>query len=399
MNLTKSRLGKIQEQIVSGKSINRPSDSPLGTSRLLKLNDQLGNIATYKENIIRSSSYLGNTISIMEKIQNEIEGVMTDLTAVFNASLGENIATYGSKLNATIDTLLNFANSEFGGQYLFGGTDNSQKPFALNTLSNTVEVQSQNLGGERKIRIAKNIDQKVNITGKEIFQSVLTQRGTLDSAQAIGSTFNTSHTIYNADGNEYTFSVQYEKTAANTYEMTYTIDDGTGPVALAQTNEVIFNSSNGELISVDGNNPSDIQINIGTEKIDFIIDTKDLTEGATNSISSELSQKANIFNTLLSIKEGLLNGQVPNSEQIAIIHEFNQTLLNKLSLAGEVSNRLNDTVQLLENQELEIKNLQSEESDVDIMKAMIDLETQQFNLNLGYKISSMILPKSLMDFL
>ena len=109
--------------------------------------------------------------------------------------------------------------------------------------------------------------------------------------------------------------------------------------------------------------------------------------------------KANIFNTLLDIKENLANGQLPNSEQLAILDGFNNHILDKISSAGDISRRLDNTMQLLDSQELELKDLQSKERDVDIMKAMVELESQQFNLNLGYKISSMILPKSLMDFL
>ena len=247
----------------------------------------------------------------------------------------------------------------------------------------------------------ENIDQKINITGKELFQSVLTQSGTLDSTASVGDSTSTNKKVYDSDGNEYTFVINYKKTAADIFDVSYTIDDGSGsgPQAVGSTNSVVFDNSTGELKSLDGGNLKDIHIQTNSNKVDFAIDILGLKEGSSNSISSDLSQKANIFNTLLSIKENLANGTLPNQNQIAIVNDFNQHILNKLSVAGDISNRLKSTTQLLDNQELELTNLKSQESDVDVVKTMVELQSKQFNLETGYKISAMIMPKSLMDFL
>jgi len=400
MNLTKNRLSKLQEQVTTGKEINRPSDSPLGTSRLFKLSNQLGNITTFRDNIGRAQTALDMSISSMQGFQSEIQNVISDLTGLQNPTVGDNnIRAYSDKLDLIIGQLLDYANADIDGQYLFGGTDDSIKPFSLNSAGNAVEVNSQGIGGERKIRIAKNIDQKINMTGKEVFESVWSQSGTIDSSAAVGTTFTKTEKIDGADGTEYDFTITYTKTADNTYQLSYAYDDGSGSVALAQTNELVFDATTGELESVDGNDPSDIRINISGNKIDFKIDVSGLTESDSTSVKTKLNVKANIFNTLLDIKENLANGQLPNDEQIAIINGFNTHILDKISSAGDIGRRLENTVQLLDSQELELKDLQSKERDVDIMKAMVELESQQFNLNLGYKISSMILPKSLMDFL
>jgi len=102
---------------------------------------------------------------------------------------------------------------------------------------------------------------------------------------------------------------------------------------------------------------------------------------------------------LLSIKKNLANGTLPNQNQIAIVNEFNQHILNKLSVDGDISNRLKSTSQLLDSQKLELKDLKSKESDVDVVKTMVELQSKQLNLQIGYKIAAMILPKSLVDFL
>lgn len=400
MNLTKSRLSDLQEKITTGKSINKPSDSPLGASRVMRLSSQINNVTTYKSNIERADSIINGTISSMTGIQTEIQKVMTSLTSVQNPTLGNNIKSFSKRIDSSISQILDLANSDFNGQYLFGGTDFSTKPFAL--TSTNLDVKSTGISGERKIRISKNVDQKINVTGKELFQSVLSQNGTLDSAAAVGSTTSTTKTVYDSSGNQYTFAINYKKTAANTYDLSYTIDDGSGsgPQSVGPTtNTVVFDSTSGALKTLDGGNLKDIKIQANSNKVDFVIDLSSLTEGSSNSIVSGLSQKANIFNTLLSIKNNLANGTLPNANQVAIVNEFNQHILNKLSVAGDISNRLTSTTQLLDNQSLELKNLKSKESDVDMVKTMVELQTKQLNLETGYKIAAMILPKSLLDFL
>ena len=106
-----------------------------------------------------------------------------------------------------------------------------------------------------------------------------------------------------------------------------------------------------------------------------------------------------IFNTLLTIKNKLENGELPTDEEAARVDEFNQHILNKLSSAGNLINKLENTKEVLNNQQFVITSLVSDEQDVDIAKAVLELQNQDYVLQLSYKISSMVLPKSLMDFL
>ena len=62
-------------------------------------------------------------------------------------------------------------------------------------------------------------------------------------------------------------------------------------------------------------------------------------------------------------------------------------------------NQLNATSNVLNSQKLTLQGLLSQEQDVDIAQATVDLQAQDYSLQMSYKIASMILPKSLLDFL
>lgn len=402
-NLTnsKSYLAHLQEQITTQNKVNRPSDNPLSNARIMRLRQQINSNDAFAYNINNGLSMIEHSITSMESIQSEVKKVMVDLTSMNNATVDEELNSYASDIDAALNSILDLANSEYNNQYSFGGTDHSTKPFGFNSDKTAVVVNANDIGGVQKIKLNNSVFQKINITGKDLFLPVLNQSGNLDSTQAVGSVQSNSNTIYDADGNEYTINVDYKKTADNTYDLSYTIVDSNSNVVSSDTvNDLKFDASSGKLISVAGQDPKDIKISLPDNKINLVIDFDTLKEksGATNFVTS-LSQKADIFNTLLSIKNKLLNGEKPNQTQMQIVNDFNQHVLNQLSEAGNISNRLNSSLDLLQNQKFELVNLLSTENDVDMAKALTDLESAQFSLDAGYKISSMILPRSLLDYL
>jgi len=401
LNNSKSYLAHLQEQITTQNKVNRPSDNPLSNARIMRLRQQISSNETYSYNINNGISMIEHSITSMEGIQNEIKNVLVDITAMNNATVDDELNSFASDIDAALNSILDLANTEYNNQYSFGGTDYSTKPFAFNSDKTAVILNASDVGGEQKIRLSKSVLQKINITGKELFMPVLNQSGNLDSNALVGSTQNSSSKIYDGDGNEYTITVNYTKTADNTYDLSYSIVDSDSNIVSSETvNNLKFDSTTGKLISIDGKDPYDIKISVADKKINLVLDVDNLKEKgkATNFINSQ-SQKADIFNTLLSIKNKLLNGERPNETQINIIKEFNQHVLDKLSEAGNISNRLNSALDLLQNQKFELVSLLSTENDVDMAKALTDLESAQFSLDAGYKISSMILPRSLLDYL
>lgn len=397
-NLEKHKVDtqNIQEQISTRSKVNRPSDSPAGTSRILRLQNQLSGVTTFQKNIESAQSYLDATALSLEGITSEVQNVLVNLASINNASVND-LNSYASKIGMSIEAMLNFANSKFDEQYLFGGTNHSTDPFVKN--GSTIDASSSELDGEQKIRIATNINQKINITGNELFFPSLKQTGNLDSSSAVGSVVSNTVKVLDPDGNEYDMNISYTKTAANTYTLDYDIVDAGMTSVTSGSNTLVFNA-NGALSTIDGNNEESIFIEDSATGIKLDLNIKGLTEKAASAqVFSNQVQKADIFKTLLSIKEGLENGIKPNSNQVKIVEEFSQHVINKTSEAGSIMNKLSSTGELLSNQSIELQELLGNERDVDLAEAIMDLNNTQFNLDMSYKISSMILPKSLMDFL
>ncbi len=396
----KADLATIQKEMVTLSKINKPSDSPLGASRILRMNGQIESFDTYSKNIESGLAYIDNSSLALEGINKEVQTALADLTTANNATVSENLGTYADKMKASLKSIIDLSNTEFDGQFLFGGTDNSTAPISLNGTGDFVDFKSGSFGSAHKIRLSNYTDQKINMTGKELFAPVLTQKGNLDSTAAVGNVESITSTVYNSEGTAFSYQATYTKNAANQYVMDYQVLDSSSNVVTSGSSALAFNASTGALTSVDGNSPKDFTVKDETNGINFIVDINSFTEkNSAATLSTNLSQKADIFNVLQSVSEKLAAGELPDDTQVKLIEEFGTNLTNKISELGSYRNRLTDTDELNKSQSLTLQELVSKEKDVDVAKLAIDLQEKQYNLDLTYKISATLLPKSLLDFL
>ena len=137
-----------------------------------------------------------------------------------------------------------------------------------------------------------NLSSASSITRSENF----VQKGSLDEQMAVGETAINSNVVYDDFGNEYQFNTTYEKTADNTYNLTYDLLDADGnaiePTAFTPvTVEAVFDpsSAKGAMVSLDGNNPpAPIPINLGTSNIKFDFDPSGVTQLTNDTLNSSV---------------------------------------------------------------------------------------------------------------
>jgi flagellar hook-associated protein 3 len=402
INVLKNHLSQLNVQISTGKNINKPSDSPTGTSQILRMNGQISQIDTYSNNIQNSLSFANETSFAMESIQSELVNVLTNLTSVQNAA-NTDLNSFADQVDLSLQSILNSANSEYDGKYLFSGTDQSGKPFGYTSDGKSVEVKLNDISGTQQVRISSNILQKINMTGQEVFGTNITQSGSLDVNHSVGDVVSNQQTIYDAAGNQYTLNLNYTKTAANTYSLSYDILDssntsifGTPPASKT----IVFDPATGSIQSVDGKSSFSFNVNDSTNKINFSVNLNELEEkNSSDALSMSANQKNDIFNTLIQIRDNLKNGIKPTDEQVQIVKDFNSNLVNTIAANGNVVKQLNDTSDLITNQQTNIEALLSQKQNVDIAKAVTNLQNMNYVLDMNYKLASMFLPQSILDYL
>jgi len=396
----KSRMDLLSKQIASQSSILKPSDSPIGTARVLRLEDKLSNTDLYMKNIQNSFGFVNETIRGMESIETEITNILVKLTEANNPINSENRANYADQLEHALNSILTSANMSYDGKYVFGGTSFSAQPFAISSDRSAVLQNVNDISGKSLVKIGNSVNLKTNISGAELFGTILTQQGLFNSGDAVGSITSTNQTVYDAYGNQFNLNLEYEKVSDKEYKLTYSIVDSDSNPVKSDSLNLSFDEYSGNLIEINGSSATEISINSPSHKLNFTLDLNAIGIGSTStSISVSANQERDIFNTIIKIRDDLKNGLNVNDNDINDIKIFHQRLLNRMSEAGYTYNTLDNTNSLLDNQRIEIESMISAEKDVDIAKAIIEMQNYDYLLQVSYKMSAMILPKSLLDFL
>src|SRR5690606_19869671 len=186
--------------------------------------------------------------------------------------------------------------------------------------------------------------------------------------------------IYNSLKQEFELEITYTKTADNTFSLSYDILDSTFTSIFSDppaSIELKFDPVTGKLLSLNGDKNLTFKLQDSSHKIDLIVDLKMQKESSSeDSVSFSLNQKTDIFNTLIRIRDDLNNGIKPSTEDEQMVKNFNSHLLNKISEAGNMQVQLFETEELLINQRTVIEGMISKAQDVDIAKAIMDLQTQ-----------------------
>jgi flagellar hook-associated protein 3 FlgL len=402
-NDIKSKLNTLQTQIATNSKIQKPSDSPSDTSSLIQWNTQLTQSQTYSGNVDTASSFVTDTNDTMQSIQTEISNTLTTLSNLSNSTETGNYSNYADQIQQSLNSILSLANTQSNGKYVFGGTENSTSPFGYSADNSAIVVKAPDISGAQVIKTSSSTSQKINLTGTDVFGTIVTQNGSIDSTTSVGNTVSNQTTVYDAYGNPYTLQMNYTKSAANTYSMTYDVLDSSSASVLpsapaAQT--LVFNTSTGRLQTVDGSSPEQIKVNVPGSNINFSIDQSSVKEvSGTTSLSLSANQQNDIFNSMISIVNSLKSGTAPTDAQIQAISDFNERMLDNLAKAGNVTNQLSNTQSLLKNQQTQLNSLISNVQSIDAAKAATDLSNLQYLLDASYQVAGQVMNKTLLDYL
>ncbi|MBS2771204.1 flagellar hook-associated protein FlgL [Anoxybacillus rupiensis] len=160
-----AQLGKYQDQLATGKKINRPSDDPVVAMKGMAYRTNLTEVQQYKRNFSEAHSWIDNSDSALDEatqvLQRIRELVVQASNDTYETTQRESIAQEVQQLT---DHLVSIANTKVGDKYIFNGTDTLQQPVDLNR---TPPVSTNN--SEVKIELSQGIYIPVNVDPTKVF--------------------------------------------------------------------------------------------------------------------------------------------------------------------------------------------------------------------------------------
>lgn len=177
MRKAQERLAIAGRQVSSGKRLERPSDDPLGTARVLSMRSYRAATEQYAKNLHVAKGTLGYTEEALGSLH---EGIKRAYTLAVQGANGATDQTGRNAMAQEIkeiqDRLLQIANTRGpSGQYIFAGQSNNTMPYTVagNALvfagdSNPVVVEA-----------GPNETMQVNSLGEPMFSNIYSQLETL----------------------------------------------------------------------------------------------------------------------------------------------------------------------------------------------------------------------------
>ena len=170
-----SELQDVQKQITTGKRLVRMSDEPWTISQIHQLREETSVQSVFKDSanlattlLAQAENGLSQSLNVMSRLKELAIQASNDTYSL------DDLANMAEEVGNLKDRLLNLANTEFNGRYVFSGTGYDTPPFdsTYTYVGTTTEVS---------IDVSASARAEVGFDGSDVFQ------GSVDVFTAIDS--------------------------------------------------------------------------------------------------------------------------------------------------------------------------------------------------------------------
>lgn len=386
LNRNLRRLADKNDMMSSTKKIRRPSDDPVGAAMALRLRRQISAIEQYKSNAEDALTWMKNTETALGNT-GEIMHRLRDLTiqAANGTMTLEDREKVLHEVQELKEQIFQEANSTSVDRYLFSGYNTDKPPFVKDAdgkiIPNPDMTKLNSAIGENDIGLKAHhieingLDNKVE-PGKYVIE------------------------ISNYDG--------------ITADVTIKLDDGTPIVS-----ENININENQVIKGAAGSEWEEWEFNFNLEDSELELDGKtfpisismELTPGSmeynlgkSESIPVNLIGPdvfADIFKTVEDLEKALENDdqEALSGDLIERIKDDTNTILMYRSQIGARTNRLEATVNRLDANYVDYRDLLSNTEDVDMARIITELKMEESIYRAALATGARIIQPNLMDFM
>jgi flagellar hook-associated protein 3 FlgL len=161
------KYSQLSVQMATNERITKPSDDPLGSVLVLRLNSELTSLEQYGENMKLVTYSLSQQETQLSSINNLLLSVQQLVTAAADASYGtDELKAMSNELAVLMPGIADLLNAKDGnGNYLFAGSEIDQQPF-IKDVSGQYIYQGDSM--VRKVAVSSNTLVDANIVGSDL---------------------------------------------------------------------------------------------------------------------------------------------------------------------------------------------------------------------------------------
>jgi flagellar hook-associated protein 3 FlgL len=161
---------KSQERIVTGKRVNRPSDDPAAIGSILSYRNTISSIDQYNESISKAKLHINmvdDVLGTVSDLLGDAKEIAYDTDPAMRAEMAEQVA-------AIRDQVLQMANYQIDGKYLFSGETTQTTPYDSTSWDYNGDA------GTRTTMVGENMQIDITADGESIFGPDATNNNVFD---------------------------------------------------------------------------------------------------------------------------------------------------------------------------------------------------------------------------
>lgn len=400
----KSELFKLNEQIATGKRINRPSDDAVGSITAQHANRMLAEIDQYDANLDHAQDWLDTALSTMQDMSDVLAQVKEKAeqmsTGTYTSDQRAAVASDAANLLAELITL---GNTQVNGEYIFSGSSSDQSAV-------TSDLQAQNPATPGSANVSDgSIHGTGTYTGRMSREIELTVTGGFSGTPSGANPMDLDYSYVDDDGVTQTGTVTLTGTGSGN---AVAIADGvevyaedikqwdptSGLPVDAYTDGDTFTLTVGRL---QGNDDS-LNVNLSRDnRMQYNYSLDDLYGSETYSGG----QFQNVLDLISNWQYQLENdstlgeGQSTSQELLPQLEAAQSNLLKYIADAGARVNRLDVRSTLLEDDSLRNTDRLGQVADTEVDQAVISLSTMETMYQATLQATSLISSSTLADYL
>jgi flagellar hook-associated protein 3 FlgL len=416
MNVNLQNMQTIQQQMATGKNFSKPSDDPFGVADSMQMNTAINANKQYNTNITNVSNWLNTTDTALGELDNVYQSIRENLVSSGNAAYSSSdLQSIKDQVNQQVGQIAQILNTNFNGQYIFGGSQADSKPMGTTVDANgNTELTYIDKNGNSIQQLPTVASQTVtpaNWSGKSITFQVTPSGGgsavsgtiTLDTFQSnatvsdvvkdITSKLN-SYSTGTPPTNPLAGEIDVSATSTGAIKFTSLTSDTVNITSTGGISDLSSVAANTQLSSAQLDNIASsrkTEISQGVPVTYNVSATDVLNFGSSNNLSTLLKT---IVSDLDSSNTSSLTGQ-----DLTNLDSAMSQLLSVRSQVGAKQNAMTSAQNRNQQSNTDMTNILSSLEDVDMTKETMNYANAQTVYMASLETSAKVIEPTLMDYL
>ncbi len=159
-------LAALQEQLITGRRVNRPSDDPSAFAQARMLDSLDGQYAQFGRTVDSSRLWVNRTADQLDTLTDRFAEAHEEGLRALNGTLNDgDREAVADRVEALLEEVIDGLNARADGEYLFAGNRTTTAPFDADG------APTGDLGGARTRQIGPNTTLAINVSGERVLDT------------------------------------------------------------------------------------------------------------------------------------------------------------------------------------------------------------------------------------